>query len=263
MLSQPRLVALLVGLALLGSGGAVATAQYYTLSEYQTTTGTVERAEIRNVTSPTAQNNLSLITGGSSQLYAPDVTYRYTVEGETYTGENVAFGTEILVGDRRKLAATLDAVRPGLTTVYYDPDHPGDAHLLQRLDFFPAGVLALFGLLVVTDALTPRPRVVRALTSLVPIETLERTPGVRRTLHDAAENPMAILASKRVWSGVDPAPFRGRAGAAIWVLCYLFITDLVVAYFLLSSPPYDLWALGAGVVVVAGLARLGFDRLTD
>lgn len=264
MVSPPRRLSLLVAAVLLLTGGVLAAVQFEALGDYESTTGTVETVDIDTVANGTVEPDLANLTRAGEQLYEPDVTYTYTVEGATYTGANVAYGTKMLMGDRGKLSAALAGVQPGATTVYYDPENPADAHLLQRLDFFPAGVLLLCGLLAVADALTPRPRVLQALTALFPIATLGQVPGVeQRPVPGDAEDPTEILTAKRTWAGTDPAPFSGDAGAAIWLLCYLCIVDLVIAYFLLSSPPYDLWVVAAGFVVVAGLARLGFRRVLE
>lgn len=262
MLSPPRLLAVLVGATLLLSGGLLGTAQYAMLSGYESTTGTVERANIDIIPYEVFRPNATTGSLGDQELYAPNVTYTYTVDGETYTGENVAPGTDMVMGDRGRLAGALGGVERGMRTVYYHPDEPADAHLLPRLAFFPAGVLALCGLLVIADSLTPRARVVRLVTAWIPLDTLARLPGSDAAAAiDAAEDPTAILSARRVWAGIDPAPFRGAAGTAVWLLCYLCITDLALAYFLLSSPPYDLSVTAALGVVVAGLARLGFSRL--
>jgi len=256
------LAGVLVGLALLVSGGLLGAVQYAALAEYEPTTGTVEHARIDVVSNDTFGSNISLDGAPDGRLYEPNVTYSYTVDGETYTGMNVASRTGMTMSDRDKLAAILTPISPGGQTVYYDPANPGDAHLLQHLDFFPAGVLMLFGVLVVADAITPRARLVRLVTAWVPLASLERLPGVTPPA-DTVDDPMAILTAKRAWDGVDAAPFRGRASDAIWVFCLLLIVDIVVAYFLLSEQPYDLWALAAALVVPVGLARLGFARFVD
>ena len=264
MLSPPRLLAVLAGLALLASGGVLGAAQYATLSGYESTTGTVERAQVEMIPNKVFRGNLTSETLFDTDLYAPNVSYTYTVDGETYTAENVAPGTDMVMGDRDRLVAALGSVHTGARTVRYHPDDPADAYLLKRLAFFPAGVLALCGLLVIADGLTPRARTLRLVTAWVPLDTLARLPGFDvATAADAADDPMAILSAKRTWAGIDPAPFRGTAGTAVWLLCYLGITDLVLAYVVVSSPPYDLWVAGAAGVVAVGLARLWFSRVLD
>lgn len=262
MLSPPRVFGLVVATVLLVSGGALAVAQYSALAEYESTTGTVETAGIAVVPEDSVRPDLSNATISGERLYVPNVTYTYTVDGETYTGGNVASGTDIMMGDRNKTAAALSSVQPGPTTVYYHPSDPTDAHLLRHLDFFPAGILLTCGFLVVADAVTPRPRLARLFTTWLPLETLERLPGVEAAATtEEVGDPTEILTAKRTWAGVDPAPFRGGAARAIWLFCLLLVTDIVLAYFLVSAPPYDLWAVAAGGVVAAGVGRLGFSRI--
>lgn len=249
MLSPPRALGLIIGLTLLVSGGVLAASQYYRISGYESTTGTMERAEIETI----AEN----------AAYSPDVTYTYTVDGDRYTGENVAAGTGIITGNRQRL----DAVIPpsaGTATVYYDPQNPADAHLLPRYNFFPGGVLLVCGLFVLADTLTPKLRVVSTLTSLFPIDLLERVPGVEpRTVGHAPDDPTAILENQRSWTHGEQAPIRGGAVPAVWLLSYLLMGDLTIAYFWLSSWPYDLSGVLTPIVVVAGIMRLGFARLLD
>lgn len=249
MLSPPRALGLIIGLTLLVSGGVLAAGQYHRISGYDSTTATMERAEIETI--------------AVNAAYSPDVAYTYTVDGERYTGDNVAAGTGIVTGNRERLESVLEA-SAGTTTVYYDPENPADAHLVPRYNFFPGGVLLVCGLLVLTDTLTPKLRAVSALTSLFPIDLLERVPGVEvRTVAHAPDDPTAILATQQTWTGGALAPIRGGAVPAVWLLCYLFVTDITIVYFWFSSWPYDLWGVLTPFVAVAGIFRLGFARLLD
>ncbi|WP_310899785.1 DUF3592 domain-containing protein [Haloarcula onubensis] len=266
------MLGLVVALTLLVSGGVLATGQYYRLSGYESTTATVERAQVQpqyadgvdsaDVATTADQGVQQPEFGLRDVVYRPNVTYTYSVDGERYTGENVASGTDIVTDNRSDAAAFLPVGRAGATTtVYYDPAEPADAHLLRRYSFFPGGLLLVAGLLVLTDTLTPSLRVVRFLTEKVPFATLERVPAVERTaLTDPSDDPTAVLDSLRTWEGREP-PIRGGASPAVWVLCYLLIADLAIVYFALSSRPYDLWALVPVVAVATGFMRLAFQRL--
>ena len=250
MLSPPRMLGLIVALTLLLSGGVLAAGQHHRLSGYESTTGTMETARIDTLAVETA--------------YAPDVTYTYTVDGERYYGENVASGMTIVTGNREKLESVLAVGQTGTRTVYYDPGNPDDAHLLHHYRFFPGAFLLVCGLLVLTDTITPNLRLVRFLTSWIPIETLERMPGVEpRTVTHAPDDPTAILENQRTWTEGERAPIRGGAVPAVWLLCYLFMTDLSVADFWLVSWPYDLWVVFTLFGVFAGCMRLTFSRLLD
>lgn len=250
MPSPPRVLGLLIALALLVSGVALAAGQHHRLSGYESTTGTLETARVETLAVNTA--------------YSPDVTYTYTVDGERYSAENVASGTTLITGDREKLESVLAVRQAGPATVYYDPGNPSDAHLLHHYRFFPGAFLLVCGLLVLTDTLTPNLRLVRFLTSWVPIERLERVPGVEpRTVAHAPDDPTAILENKQTWTEGERAPIRGGAVPAVWLLCYLFMADLALAYFWLASWPYDLWVVVTLFAVFAGCMRLLFSRLLD
>jgi len=268
MPQQPRVLGLLIALALLVSGGALVAGQYYRLSGYEATSGTVESTGIeRGVAygpSPIGAEEDDL-QGVRHYTYSPDISYSYSVDGKRYTNSNVATGTDIATANRSDLAAILPARQPGATTtVYYDPDDPSDAHLVQRYRFFPAGILLAAGLLVLTDTLTPNLKFVNFLTNRVPFATLERVPGVEQTaLSTFPEDPTAILDSLQQWEGGEPAPIRAAASPAVWVLCYLFLVDIVFGYVALSSRPYDTWATFPIFAAAAGFMRMGFLRLID
>ena len=273
MPSPPRVLGLVVALTLLVSGGVLATGQYYRVSGYESTTATVERAGIQpqyttgfdsSGANTTADQGVQQPEFGLRDVvYRPNVTYTYRVDGERYTGENVALGTDIVTDNRSDVASLLPVRRAGATTtVYYDPDDPDDAHLLRRYSFFPGGLLLVAGLLVLTDTLTPNLRFVRFLSGKVPFATLERVPGVERTaLSEFSDDPTAILDSLDRWEGTGQSPIRERASPAVWALCYLLIADLAIVYFALSSRPYDLWALVPFFAVGTGFMRLAFGRL--
>jgi len=269
MPSQPRVLGLLIALALLVSGGALVAGQYYELSGYEETTGTVESTGVERGTaygpSPVGEEGDDELEGVKHYTYSPDISYSYTVDGERYTSSTVATGTDIVTAKRSDITAVLPARQPGATaTVYYDPDDPSDAHLLQRYRFFPAGVLLAAGLLVLTDTLTPNLKFVNFLTDRVPFATLERVPGVERTaLSTFPEDPTAILDSLRQWEGGEPAPIRAAASPAVWVLCYLFLVDIAIGYYALSSRPYDIWAMVPLFAAAVGVMRLTFMRQQD
>ena len=267
MLKQPRVLGSLIALALLVSGGALVAGQYYRLSGYETTTGTMESTGIERGTaygpSPVGEEEQDDLDGVKHYTYSPDISYSYSVDGERYTNSKVATGTDIVTAKRSDVTAILPARQPGATaTVYYDPDDPDDAHLLRRYSFFPGGLLLVAGLLVLTDTLTPNLRFVRFLSGKVPFATLERVPGVERTaLSEFSDDPTAILDSLDRWEGTGQSPIRERASPAVWALCYLLIADLAIVYFALSSRPYDLWALVPFFAVGTGFMRLAFGRL--
>lgn len=241
---------LILGLTLLVSGGVLATGQYYRMNAYESTTGTVESASIDTVAVNTA--------------YSPNVSYSYTVDGQRYSGENVAAGITIVTGNRERLESIVASARDGTMTVYYNPGNPSDAHLLPRYNFFPGGFLLVCGLFVVTDTLTPDLRVVRFLTSLFPITTLEQVPGVEvTTVTNAPDDPTAILENQQAWTVGERAPVREPAVPAVWLFSYLLMVDITIVYFWTSNWPYSSTSVLTVFVVVAGVMRLAFLNLVE
>lgn len=276
MPSQPRVLGLLIALALLSSGGALVAGQYYQFSEYEATTGTIESAGTEQDTAygPNPPDPGEQVQDAQDEeeagavrhfVYSPKATYNYSVGGERYTSTKVVAGRRIVAENRSAVLSVLPARQAGATaTVYYHPDDPGDAHLLRRYRFFPAGLLLAAGLLVLTDTLTANLRFVTFLKNRMPIATLERVPGVERTaLSNFPDDPTAILDALRRWAGTEPPPIRSGASPAVWALCYLFLLDIAIVYFALSGWPYDPWATVPVFAAAAGFMRMGFLRLVD
>ena len=93
------------------------------MARMQTTTGTVVKSEIGTTLSGTQ----------GSSIQFPDVTYQYTVNGQTYLNNRVtqqairsSFGSVV--------QRTLDQYPVGSTvTVHYNVDNPQDAYLEKGL----------------------------------------------------------------------------------------------------------------------------------
>jgi len=67
--------------------------------------------------------------------YEPVVEYRYRVDGETHTADNVYPGGTAARSDRGWAQRVVDGYDAGETvTAYYDPDEPGEAYLVQQRD---------------------------------------------------------------------------------------------------------------------------------
>lgn len=83
------------------------------------------------------------------------VTYSYSVDGQSYTGQRYSFGrgtTAASGGTRAKARAVADELYPSLTPidVYYDPADPEQSVLSPGLHwstFVPLAMAALFGVL--------------------------------------------------------------------------------------------------------------------
>ncbi|KAA9399786.1 DUF3592 domain-containing protein [Haloarcula sp. CBA1130] len=254
MLSPRRSVALLFALALLTAGTGLAVSQYLTATGSDTTTGTVETVEMDSYT------EIGRPTLGGNRYYQPNVTYTYRVDGQTYTGRDIAFGSDVDTNQRDRAARVLQNYAEGEpVTVYYDPTSPGDAYLVQRFDFFPAGVLVAFGLLLLGDALTPRTRWVRFVLSKIPLNQSERSPLEQSDAGDGVpDDPTRILdrdGTAPDESDSAAAPLDGRWAVVLWALCGLAALGTVATYLAVSRPPHDLIAYATVVVTVLGVGR--------
>ncbi|WP_424000892.1 DUF3592 domain-containing protein [Haloarcula salina] len=264
MLSPRRSVALLLALALLAAGTVLGVSQYRTATGYAATTGTVENAQMDSYA------EISRPTLGGNRYYQPNVTYTYRVDGQTYTGRDIAFGTDVDTNQRDRAARVLSNYAEGSSvTVRYDPANPGDAYLAQRFDFFPVGVLVALGLLLFGDALTPRTRWLRFVLSKIPLNQNERDPFSRPDTDDRVpDDPTRILDRDDATSGEsdggdsDPdAPVGGRWAVVLWTLCALAALGTVGGYLAVSKPPHDLTAYATAVVTVIGFGRFAYRRV--
>ncbi|GGK55668.1 DUF3592 domain-containing protein [Haloarcula sebkhae] len=263
MLSPRRSVALLLALALLASGTILGVSQYRTATSYAATTGTVESAQMDSYT------EISRPTLGGNRNFRPNVTYTYRVEDRTYTGRDIAFGTDTDTNQRDRATRVLSNYDEGSSvTVRYDPDSPGVAYLAQRFDFFPAGVLIALGLLLLGDALTPRTRWLRFVLSKVPLNQTERGPLSTPDTDDGVpDDPTRILdrgdAAAGESEGGDSdsdAPVGSRWAVVLWMLCGLAALGTVGIYLAVSKPPHDLTAYATAIVTVVGFGRFAYRR---
>lgn len=261
MFSPGRKAAVVLALVLVSGGALVGLTQLRAVRAHQPTTGTVTAAQMDSYNS-----GVGARASGETTYYRPNVTYEYTVDGETYTSENIAFGKEIDTNSRDRATGVLSKFDTGSSvTVYYDPTNPADAYLIPRLDFFPAGGLVVSGLLLFADALTPWSRVARLVLARVP---LAMRAGGRFAAESpnapGADDPTAILEARASLDAPRTAPLWGRDASMVWILCGLGIILTVLAYLGASHPPYDVLALlMLGIptfLVVRVFARVAFGR---
>lgn len=264
MLSPRRSVALLLTLALLAAGTVLGVSQYRTAAGYAATTGTVESAQMDSYA------ELSRPTLGGNRYYRPNVTYTYRVGGRTYTGRDIAFGTDVDTNQRDRAARVLSNYDEGSSvTVRYDLDDPADAYLAQRFDFFPVGVLVALGLLLFGDALTPRTRWLRFVLSKIPLNRDERGPFSPSDNTDGVPaDPTRILdrtdapTDESDGGDSDPdAPVGGRWAVGLWALCGLAALGTVGVYLAVSQPPHDLTAYATAVATVIGFGCFAYRRV--
>jgi len=88
--------------------------------------GTVTKTWIQNIETQDSE-------GMTSTTFKPRVSYEYSVGGQAYSGERLAFGAGKAYGRHRKAEEVLAAYPVnGAVTVYYDPQNPAEATLLQQ-----------------------------------------------------------------------------------------------------------------------------------
>ncbi|MDS0219861.1 DUF3592 domain-containing protein [Haloarcula sp. S1AR25-5A] len=232
---------------------------------YDTTTGTVQTAEMDTYT------EIGRLKLGGNQYYRPNVTYTYRVADRTYTGHDIAFGSDVDTNRRDRAARVLSNYDTGASVpVYYDPDSPRDAYLVQRFDFFPAGVLIALGLLLLGDALTPRTRWLRFVLSRIPLNRDEHDPFSPSESGDGVpDDPTRILDQDTADGEHEDAttdadaPVRGRLAVTLWAVCGLAALGTVTVYLAVSRPPHDLTAYATAIVTVIGFGRFAYRHALD
>ncbi len=84
--------------------------------------------------------------------YTPEVVFEYTVEGLSFQGQRIAFGSEPSFSSHRKAEAFLAAYpEDRAIMVYYNPEDPSDAVLSQTMRSFIGGIIG--GLVLLATSL--------------------------------------------------------------------------------------------------------------
>ena len=136
----------LVGVALLGGGGYLWHDQNQAVETAETTDATVRSSTVE----------VDRI-GSDGPTYRPNVTYEYTVDGETYRSSNVFPGPGHLWRSDRGWAVDIVADYPEGETVtaYHDPENPSNAFLIaDRTPLIPLVMLGIGGLAAVGSLTT-------------------------------------------------------------------------------------------------------------
>ncbi len=97
-------------------------------------------------------------TGHRTSMGRIDVRYRYTVDGQDYTGTRMTFSDNIAKTRRRLDALVSEHRNSRLVKVYYNPQHPADSVLLpgtSRYNYTPFITVGLFIVIGVTLLIHP------------------------------------------------------------------------------------------------------------
>lgn len=128
---------LVLGLPFAALGGYMWMEQTERIDSYETTEATV------------VSSTVGVSPGGDDTTYYPDVTYEYTVGGQTYESTNVlpGAGRTSRSGDWARTVVE-DHPEGETVTVHYDPADPSNAFLVPRRQTLWLVVAGFGGVLV-------------------------------------------------------------------------------------------------------------------
>ncbi len=134
------LVSMLIALSFIALGGYMFFGYYQQTANAQPVDATVTSAEV--VQSYDADQNV---------VYRPSITYEYTYNGETYTGDSVYIDDNQVSSQSRANEIVGEYETGSNVTAYLPPDNPDNAYLIKagipwRYFIFPA--IGLFVLLL-------------------------------------------------------------------------------------------------------------------
>ncbi len=137
-------------------------------SDWPTTQGVIVSSEIQSISRTRESTRRQRKKFGVRRVkrytvYRPLVTYRYTVNGQTYTQRNLDVNGSSEYRKQSSVQAVIEKYAPGReVTVYYNPNDPSDAMLEPGSDgtsvllFFVLGVfmLGVAGIIAVKEKST-------------------------------------------------------------------------------------------------------------
>ena len=95
---------------------------------------------------PTVATVLSSEVDTSGDTTNIDITYEYTVDGETYRSSNIYPGVFDLNSNAESIVA--DNPEGATVTAYYDPENPSNAFLVKTKNTLLLLLLTVFGVLL-------------------------------------------------------------------------------------------------------------------
>jgi hypothetical protein len=137
------IVIIVAGAAAAGFGGYMWMEQGERIDSYESTEATVLSSEVDVETRNDPDDS------GTERTYVPEVTYEYTVDGETYESENVFPGPgESSAGQDRAETIVGNHPEGETVTAYYDPDNPSNSFLIKNQQIMFLGIAGFGGLFV-------------------------------------------------------------------------------------------------------------------
>jgi hypothetical protein len=134
------LVIIVAGAAAAGFGGYMWMEQGERIDSYEEVDATVlsSAVDVERRNDP---------DDGTDRTYYADITYEYTVDGETYESSNVMPGPgRSSSGENRAENIVADYPEGETVTAYYDPDDPSNAFLVKNRQLLFLGMAGFGGL---------------------------------------------------------------------------------------------------------------------
>ena len=136
-------VIIVAGAAAAGFGGYMWMEQGERIDSYESTEATVLSSEV----DVEVRNDPD--SSGRERTYYPEVTYEYTVDGQTYESSNVMPGPgRSSTGENRAESLVEDHPEGETVTAYYDPENPSNAFLVKNQQLLFLGIAAFGGIFV-------------------------------------------------------------------------------------------------------------------
>ncbi|WP_435359942.1 DUF3592 domain-containing protein [Haloarchaeobius sp. DFWS5] len=146
--------AVVLAVVLVAAGTYGFAVQHHRLTAYEETTGTVTHASVEHTPNDYDGRGVDL---SDRDEYEANVTYEYSVDGETYDGRELYPGS-LAVAEKTRGQLTPIATEYSNgddITVYYAPENPGRAYLIPEYTFLPAYPAIVLGLFIVRQLFTP------------------------------------------------------------------------------------------------------------
>lgn len=139
-------VIIVAGVAAAGFGGYMWMEQGERIDSYESTDATVLSSDV----DVDVRNDPD--SSGQERSYSADITYEYTVDGQTYESSNVMPGPGRSATGQNRAQNLVEQYPEGETvTAYYDPDDPSKSFLVKNQQLLFLGmagfgvVFSLFG----------------------------------------------------------------------------------------------------------------------
>lgn len=137
------IVIIVAGAAFAGFGGFIWMEQGEQIDSYESTEATVLSSEV----DVDVRNDPD--SSADKRTYTAEVTYEYSVDGETYESSNVFPGPGESSSGQNQAENIVDDHPEGETvTAYHDPENPSDSFLIKDRQIMFLGMAGFGGLFV-------------------------------------------------------------------------------------------------------------------